>query len=102
MPSREKRVTEMAGSPLDPESGTSSLSLDRDVAIKLVGEHAQEIDPEMERKVLRKIDLFLIPAMIIGTSSLKFSSVCLARIFIPSWKHQVQHFVLYIREPQSI
>jgi len=50
----------------DPESGASSLSLDKDVAIRLVGEHAQEIDPEVEARVLKKIDLFLIPAMIVG------------------------------------
>lgn len=50
----------------DPESGASSLSLDKDVAIGLVGEHAREIDPEVEKRVLRKIDWFLIPAMIVG------------------------------------
>lgn len=55
------------GSPLEPESGASSISLDKDVAIKLVGEHGQEIDPELEKRVLRKIDLFLIHAMIVGT-----------------------------------
>jgi hypothetical protein len=50
----------------DPESGASSLSLEKDVAIGLVGEHAREIDPEIEKRVLRKIDWFLIPAMIVG------------------------------------
>ncbi|KAK7188245.1 allantoate transport protein [Paraphaeosphaeria sporulosa] len=62
----EKRPQATPDSPQDPESGASSLSLDKDVAIKLVGEHAQEIDPEIEKRVLRKIDLFLIPAMIVG------------------------------------
>lgn len=53
--------------PADPESGASSLSLrEKDVAIGLVGEHAREIDPEIEKRVLRKIDWFLIPAMIVG------------------------------------
>jgi hypothetical protein len=37
-------------------SPTSSVSLDKDVAIGLVGEHAREIDPAVEAKVLRKID----------------------------------------------
>jgi hypothetical protein len=37
-------------------SPTSSVSLDKDVAIDLVGEHAREIDPAVEAKVLRKID----------------------------------------------
>ena len=51
----------------DPESGPSSISLDKDEAIGLVGEHAREIDPDVEARVLRKIDWFLIPAMIVGT-----------------------------------
>lgn len=29
---------------------------------------ATPIDPEIEKKVLRKIDLFLMPAMVIGTT----------------------------------
>ncbi|KAF2749492.1 MFS general substrate transporter [Sporormia fimetaria CBS 119925] len=50
----------------DVPSGPSSLSLDKDLAMGLVGEHAQEIDPVVEARVIRKIDLFLIPAMIVG------------------------------------
>ncbi|KAF2120160.1 allantoate transport protein [Lophiotrema nucula] len=50
----------------EPGSGASSLSLDKDVAMGLVGEHARDIDPDVEKKTLRKIDWFLIPAMIIG------------------------------------
>ncbi|KAE9988357.1 hypothetical protein Vi05172_g6694 [Venturia inaequalis] len=41
-------------------------ALERDVAFALVGEHAQAIDPVVEARVVRKIDMFLIPAMIIG------------------------------------
>lgn len=41
---------------LEHASPTSSVSLDKDVAIGLVGEHAREIDPLVEAKVLRKID----------------------------------------------
>ena len=52
----------------DAASPTSSISLDKDVAIGLVGEHAREIDPAVEAKVLRKIDYWFLPAMIIGTS----------------------------------
>ncbi|KAF1998347.1 MFS general substrate transporter [Amniculicola lignicola CBS 123094] len=48
------------------ESGASSLSLGKDDALRLVGEHAQNIDPEVEKRALRKIDLFLIPAMVVG------------------------------------
>ena len=50
----------------EPASPTNSIALDKDIAIGLVGEHACEIDPAVEAKVLRKIDWFLIPAMIIG------------------------------------
>lgn len=32
----------------------------------LVGDEAIPIDPEIEKRVLRKIDLFLMPAMVIG------------------------------------
>ncbi|KAF2735709.1 MFS general substrate transporter [Polyplosphaeria fusca] len=44
----------------------SEISLDKDVAVALVGEHAQHIDPVLEARVLRKIDFFLIPAMVVG------------------------------------
>lgn len=54
---------------LEPASPANSTALDKDVAIELVGEHACEIDPAVEAKVLRKIDWFLIPAMIIGILS---------------------------------
>ncbi|XPS98673.1 hypothetical protein M3J09_007869 [Ascochyta lentis] len=65
----EKSVHESGLPPHDgynPASPTSSVSLDKDVAIGLVGEHAREIDPAVEARVLRKIDWFLIPAMIVG------------------------------------
>lgn len=32
----------------------------------LVGEEARSVDPRVEKRVLRKIDLFLMPAMVIG------------------------------------
>ena len=50
----------------DAEFSASEVSLEKDDAIGLVGEHAQEIDPVVEARVLKKIDLFLIPAMIVG------------------------------------
>jgi hypothetical protein len=53
----------------------SSTSLDKDEAIHLVGEHAREIDPVVEARVLRKIDLFLIPAMIVGMYSFFYSLI---------------------------
>lgn len=47
-------------------SPTSSVSLDKDVAVGLVGEHARDYDPAVEAKVLRTIDWYLIPMMIVG------------------------------------
>ena len=38
----------------------------RDAALDLVSDVAQEIDPRIEKRVLRKIDMFLMPAMLIG------------------------------------
>ncbi|KAF4544371.1 MFS transporter [Lasiodiplodia theobromae] len=35
-------------------------------AVELLGEEASAIDPEIERRVIRKIDLFLMPAMVLG------------------------------------
>ncbi|KAJ3961159.1 hypothetical protein N0V92_002133 [Colletotrichum tropicale] len=34
--------------------------------LEAVGDHAQVVDPEIEARVVRKIDLFLMPAMVIG------------------------------------
>lgn len=37
--------------------------------MELVGEEARSIDPNVEKRVLRKIDLFLMPAMVTGQLS---------------------------------
>lgn len=39
---------------------------DKDLALGLVGERAHAFDHGIEIKVLRKIDLFFMPAMIVG------------------------------------
>lgn len=46
----------------DSELGSSTVSLDKDVALAIVGEHSQEVDKAA--RVLRKIDSFLIPVMV--------------------------------------
>lgn len=48
--------------PSSPDAPTS----DKDAALAVVSDEAQEIDPAVERRVLRKIDLFFMPAMLIG------------------------------------
>jgi hypothetical protein len=42
------------------------VSSNKDAALAVVSEFAQEIDPVVEKRVLRKIDLYLMPAMLIG------------------------------------
>lgn len=49
-------------------------SPEKDAALGLVSDVAQEIDPLIEKRVLRKIDIFLMPAMLIGKS--RFGSRC--------------------------
>ena len=48
-----------------PDLESSTMSLDKDVALAIVEEHPQEIDKAA--RVLRKIDSFLIPVMVVGT-----------------------------------
>ena len=49
-------------------------SPEKDAALGLVSDVAQEIDPLTEKRALRKIDIFLMPAMLIG--KLCFGSRC--------------------------
>lgn len=49
-----------------PNNSEGFDALEKDVALALVGEHSQAIDPVVEARVVRKIDRFLILAMIIG------------------------------------
>lgn len=39
---------------------------EKDAALAVVSDVAQAIDPVMERKVLQKIDMYFMPAMLIG------------------------------------
>ncbi|ORY16356.1 major facilitator superfamily domain-containing protein [Clohesyomyces aquaticus] len=48
------------------EEDSSDVESGKDLASGLVGEHASEIDPEMERRVVWKIDRFLMPTMVVG------------------------------------
>lgn len=45
-------------------------ALGKDEAIAMVGEHQHDIDPAVVARAVRKIDWFLIPAMIFGCASL--------------------------------
>lgn len=59
------------------EEATSLQAEDKDVAIAIVGEHSHEIDPAFEARVVRKIDLFLVPAMFVGYGLVYYDKVCL-------------------------
>ena len=50
-------------------------SFDRDLAAAIVPEHAQDFDVDAERRVIRKIDLFLIPWMWIGYGFVYYDKV---------------------------
>lgn len=54
--------------------GVSSASeraqiTEKDAALAVVSDVAQEIDPVIAKRVLRKIDLYFMPAMLIGRRS---------------------------------
>ncbi|KAJ5699142.1 hypothetical protein N7462_001147, partial [Penicillium macrosclerotiorum] len=51
-----------------PEIGDANGSATdlKDAALAMVGDTAQEIDPAIAKRVLRKIDLYFMPAMLIG------------------------------------
>ncbi|KAH8816649.1 major facilitator superfamily domain-containing protein [Xylogone sp. PMI_703] len=48
------------------ETPTIPLNRDEDIAIAIVGEQSHAFDPVIEARIVRKIDLFFIPAMVIG------------------------------------
>ena len=48
------------------ERPSDGIAAEKDAALEVVSDEAREIDPAVERRVLRKIDLFFMPAMLIG------------------------------------
>ena len=48
---------------------------DKDIAIALVGEQRHVLDPAVEARVVRKIDLFLVPAMTVGYGLVYYDKV---------------------------
>lgn len=63
---------------------------ERDAALALVSDVAQEIDPRIEKRVLRKIDMFLMPAMLIG----ELHSRWRCRIIFQLTWHRLWHGIL--------
>lgn len=57
---------------------SSSVSLEKDAAAAIVPDYALDLDKAVERRVLRKIDLFLIPLMWIGYGLVYYDKVGLS------------------------
>ena len=51
-------------------------SFDKDLAAAIVPDHAQDVDSRVGRRVLRKIDMVLIPWMWIGYGFVYYDKVC--------------------------
>ena len=59
-----------------PTHDDSSVeSFDKDLAAAIVSDHAREFDRVTERRVLRKIDLYLIPWMWLGYGFVYYDKV---------------------------
>lgn len=67
-----KTRTETPGAGHDSEPNTIRHA---DDALALVGEHAQEIDPVIAQRVVRKTDMFLIPVMFMVVSVAHWQSI---------------------------
>ena len=59
----------------DPENAALSNARDQDVANAMVGEQRHAIDPAVEARVIRRIDLFLVPAMFCGYGLVYYDKV---------------------------
>lgn len=58
------------------ESVTEPKSDNAATVVDLLGEEAIQIDPGVEKRVLRRIDWFLMPATMIGADAPSTSSAC--------------------------
>ena len=60
-------------SPIHEDSSVESF--EKDLAAAIVPDHAEEFDRATERRVLRKIDLYLIPWMWLGYGFVYYDKV---------------------------
>lgn len=63
--SKEAGVTTHSSQDVE-RPATTVADADKDVAMAMVGEEQHAIDPVVAARAVRKIDRFLIPAMILG------------------------------------
>ena len=75
-PKHEEKGAHTSIPPAVIEDGSSVDSFDNDIAATIVSEHAQRVDPNIEQRVLRKIDWFLIPLMWIGYGFVYYDKAC--------------------------
>lgn len=71
----EKSTTTAQGGTVGLEDAAHLQDGDEDIAMGVVGEHRHAIDPAVEARVVRKIDLFLVPAMFIGYGLVYYDKV---------------------------
>jgi MFS family permease len=76
LPSNEKGLAPETHESKHDVEAIGTPNWDQDVAMAIVGEHAHAIDPLIEARVIRKIDRFMIPAMIVGYGFVYYDKVC--------------------------
>jgi hypothetical protein len=76
LPVREEKPDELQSRSGDIQNATIQVQdEDKDVAIALVGERRHALDPTIKARVVRKIDLFLVPAMTVGYGLVYYDKV---------------------------
>jgi hypothetical protein len=80
----EKSANSPVNVSADLEDAVRIPAPDQDIAIAIVGEHRHAIDPAVEARVVRKIDWFLIPTMIVGYGLVYYDKVHLPPGYNPN------------------
>lgn len=77
MTGQEKVAAPPAVSQLAQNTHEAPETMDRsqDIAMAVVGDQAQDFSSAVEARVIRKIDYFLIPAMIVGYGLVYYDKV---------------------------
>jgi len=76
----EKTVAEAPNVPTDLEDATRTNVEGQDIAIAIVGVHSHAIDPAVEARIVRKIDWYLVPAMILGYGLVYYDKVTITML----------------------
>lgn len=61
--------------PSDERNPLGTVNRDEDIAIAIVGDRSHEFDAAVEARIVRKIDLFFIPAMVVGYGLVYYDKV---------------------------